>query len=239
MSEPNPIEVPFEPLLPLYARLVAYQVAEWCAHNAAAPAWGRCVICNAKPEARVEIDAALLAGAPMNVLREITKRAMNNPWVKQWPPSRYIIHRDQHLVPLVNGEIRPALARAASIPLPKNGPAEDRDWWFILQINAVREEAMQRKDLRTVLVALRHMREIDLDRRRGEQHDGLPPHQQTVLEAQADARIRKMETATGDKLDRAFSLSVRAQEDENGETDGAKSEAGTGDDGATPAGCDE
>jgi hypothetical protein len=118
-----------------------------------------CYLCT--HEHRIETDTQLLVDAPITVLRESLKKDYLNPFT--WTMARFRKHRDKHLMPLVESEIKVGVMMLRSLPFPRDGTPSEKALWYLYQAYALYNEAIAKSDGPFALRCLGEMRKIDFE----------------------------------------------------------------------------
>jgi hypothetical protein len=100
------------------------------------------------------LDYMILIGSPHHqVCREISSG--------KYTGLQVVRHRDKHLLPLIRSELRPDVETLATIPYPKDGTLAERGFWYLGQLNGVKELALKEGKLNDAARALHEMYVID------------------------------------------------------------------------------
>ena len=112
---------------------------------------------------REEIDYNLLIDSDARTLLEVTRRDKSDPYDGSvWRyKTRFMGHRDKHLMPLIKNGVTPSLARIEDMPFPHDGDRRDRGYWYLMRAFAIHAEAMKAEKWVVALSALKDMRETD------------------------------------------------------------------------------
>jgi hypothetical protein len=204
--------------IPAYiARLLAERAAEqWKENPEIMRGQGRpCLIC-VDPK-RQEVDYLLLVGATFTQLRALM------PGYRIADP--FVRHRDAHLVPLIEAELKPSKLMLHQQPYPEKDDWEGRARFYIMQHYGLYHQALLDGNLVQANLALREMRSVDFDvllpLKQPKQLPPPAPEPQRMIGAPQPDVIAEFTTEQDEKLKRAFARSRRKPE---GEEDGATQE---------------
>jgi hypothetical protein len=111
-----------------------------------------CRLCH-DPE-REKFDRLILMGtASLRISQEMGGRKYTGLQITN--------HRDRHLLPLIESEIKPSLDVLSAVPYPRDGTVPEKGWWYLSQLAGVRERALRNDQLSVAVTCLREMRQVD------------------------------------------------------------------------------
>jgi hypothetical protein len=156
---PNP---DWKPMTAEVAQAMAHRVAEVWKIKKREYTQGNnpCRLCT-HPD-RETIDRMLLSGAQIVAIRE-EMGVVGKVKAQSWMPGRFFKHRDNHLMPFIEREIKPASLALFELPYPADGSRDRKDWWYLMRYYGLSEQAFKNGNLMVALNCLRSMREMDVE----------------------------------------------------------------------------
>ena len=209
---------PFKPWNPVVARALAHQAGLLYQANPELVAGPHCVLC--VHAMREEIDYLLLVGSTVNKINKWMLVATKGEWSYRKLVSMEL-HRDEHLIPLINEYLVPKAGDIRKLPYPVDGDERAKGLYYLFQHMGIFYSALEAGQLHNANLALKEMRLVERDML----------VERPRLPTQVDGREPDKLEDFGDrdaKLQEAFRRSSRRRDvDEGVVEDGAQNESGS------------